>query len=308
VLTTVAVVWSASFLLSYTATSRSIGTVSASIFGPTAGQVSGSKLRGIADAVWFAFEDPGGFLASTRSVAALCLVVGFVAFLLDRRREPIALLAVPPALALAAAYLDKYPFGIRFSIFLVGLGMIVVARGANEIIVLSRRPWLVGVPLILLLVVPVAGRAVKNVPHPPKREHIRPLLDRIAREWQPGDALYVYPTSQYALRYYAECSDCDGPRLPFRIERAPKSALNGDLQAALVSHGPVFIGISRPTPGAELKQLDALRGKKRVWMLFSHVAHDDERAFTGYLQTFDRQLAYQQEDGAALYLFAPAKT
>jgi hypothetical protein len=302
----VAIAWSASFLLSYTATSRNISTVSSSIFG-TSSDHSSSKLRQVGDAAWTTIEDPAGFLASTRSIAAFCLVIGFVTLLLDRRREPVALLGVIAALTLAAAFLDRYPLSGRFSLFLVAFMLIVIARGTADVIAASRRSWLVGVPLLLFLAVPVAGRALMKVPHPPKREDVRPLLEHLVREWKPGDTLYVYRTTQYALRYYAECSDCDRPRLPFRVEPAPKSALNGDLQAALVSRGPVVVGTESASLGDELKQLDVLRGRGRTWLLFSHVEHDQESAFTGYVETFDRRVEAQGHDAAALYLFEPAK-
>ena len=54
----------------------------------------------------------------------------------------------------------------------------------------------------------------------------------------------------------------------------------------------------------DLEELDVLKGKRRVWLLFSHVLSGDEADFTAYLDTFGgRRLEAQGEPGAALYLY-----
>ena len=167
------------------------------------------------------------------------------------------------------ALVDVYPLGGRWSLFLVPSLSLLFARGAYEIVASSRRRALVGVPLIALLAgVPVGGALGKAV-HPPTRENIRPLLQRLDRSWRSGDTLYVYRNAQYALRFYGECAHCGVRPYPFKLRLAPPGADNAGFPAALVSNAPsVIVGTGPPTAAERLEQLDSLRGHRRLWLLF----------------------------------------
>jgi Dolichyl-phosphate-mannose-protein mannosyltransferase len=305
-LVTAGAVWAVSFLLSYELASQNISTVSGAIF---AGSQSGTtRARELASTGWWSLSDPGGFLDSTRGVAALALGFGLLAFVRRRRIPTVMLLAVPGVLAVVAAAIEKYPLGGRFSLFLVPLMLILVAAGVHELTRISAQPLLVAGALVVLLAAPPVARAARHVLNPPVREQVRPLLVHLVHDWRDGDTLYVYRNAQYALRFYGECGDCGVPRLPFALRDAAQGTLVRGFPAALASSPPVVVGGDRGGAGEDLADLDALRGRPRVWLFISHAAHpaglDEQQLFREYADKIGRRLDTREEPGAALYLYS----
>lgn len=298
----------ASFIVLYALSSGTIATVRSSVF---AGDVhTQAQLRALVHAAWFSLVDPGGFLPSIRGLVAFSLALGLVALARSRERERALLLAGPGALAIVATLLSKYPPGGRFWLFLLPSLVVLICLGVQELAALSSRPRLVAVPLALVLVLPPAAQALARVGDVPKREDVRPLLQHLERAWRPGDALYVYPDTQYALRFYGECRDCDVGRYPFPLRLAPPGVRDSSgFPAALVSNPPTtLIGQAGDTPAQMLARLDSLRGRARVWLLFSHVRGvlsglDQQQLMLAYLDKVGRRLGSWTEQGAALYLY-----
>jgi Dolichyl-phosphate-mannose-protein mannosyltransferase len=299
--------WAVSFLASYTIASQNISTVSGAIF--TGSQSGTTRARELASTAWWSFTDPGGFLSSTRGVAALALVMGLVAFARRDRVQSLALLAVPGVLAAVAALIEKYPLGGRFTLFLVPLMLILVAAGVHELATTSRHRALVGAALVILLAGPPLAQAAKHVLHPTVREQVRPLLVHLVHDWRPGDTLYVYRNAQYALRFYGECGDCDVPPFPFAVRPAAPGTLVRGFPAAVASAPPeLVVGTDRGSAGRDLTDLDALRGRDRVWILISHADSpnglDEQQLFKAYADKIGRRLDSHEEPGAALYLYS----
>jgi Dolichyl-phosphate-mannose-protein mannosyltransferase len=291
----------------YVVSSRSIATVHQAVF--VGDPHASSRLEGTARAAWFAVSDPGGFAIKLRALALVCLVVGVVATALRGPSERALLLLLPLALAGIAAVVNAYPLGGRWSLFLVPILTVLFAAGAVEILGSSRRPVLIGIPLLALLLGVPVGAALGKALNPPSRENVRPLLQQLDRSWQSGDTLYVYRNAQYALRFYGECRYCGVPAYPFRLRDAAPGALNEGFPAALASAPPtVTVGVGERTPAASLRDLNALRGRRRLWLLFSHVASaapnlGEDQFFLAHLDTFGRRLSAWYQPGAALYLY-----
>ena len=220
--------------------------------------------------VWSMFVEPGGFLNGTHGLAALLALVGTVGLVLRRDVTRLALLPLPIALAFAAALVDRYPLGSRYSFFLVPFVILLVAQGALELVSSSRRAVLIGSALALFLAGPPVVVGVTNVFDPPERQAIKPLLAHMAANWRKGDTMFVYRNAQYALRYYTECDDCEPSGFPWPARIAPPSPGHEQFAPALESIPPVILVGSQNgrDPVDEVKRLPA-RG--RVWLLFSHV-------------------------------------
>jgi hypothetical protein len=183
-----------------------------------------------------------------------------------------------------------------------------VAAGAAEVIRVSRRPLLVGLPLVVLLTaVPVWG-AFEQVADPPSRENVRPLLQLLERQWRRGDSIYVYRNAQYALRFYNECRGCGVRPLPFPLRPAAAGSSNGGFPAALASGGPVIVGTAAPSPTAMLRSTDRLAGRRRLWVLVAHpgtfgTGLNEQDLQLAALDGIGRRLGTWTEPGAALYLY-----
>lgn len=300
--------WAVSFLVLYTLSSGTITTVRSSVFAGDAR--TEAQLTGLARAAWLSLIDPGGFLPSMRGLVAFCLALGLLALLRSRRSDRTVLLAGPGALAVAAALLSKYPAGGRFWLFLAPALLVLISLGVQELVSASRRPLLLGLPLVLALAGPPVAQALAHTGDVPRREDVRPLLQQLAREWRPGDSLYVYPDAQYALRFYGECGGCGAGRYPFPLRPAAPGASDGSgFPTALASEPPaILIGRAGDTPAQSLARLDALRGRARVWLLFSHVRGilsglDQQQLTLAYLDKIGRRLGSSSEPGAALFLY-----
>lgn len=301
-------IWAASFLVLYTLSSGTIAAVRSSVFAGDAH--TEAQLTGLARAAWLSFVDPGGFLPSMRGLVAFCLAVGLLALVRSQRGDWTVLLAGPGALAVAAALLSKYPPGGRFWLFLVPALLVLISLGVQELVTASHHPLLLGIPLVLALAAPPILQALAHTGDVPRREDVRPLLQQLVREWHPGDSLYVYPDAQYALRFYGECRSCGVGRYPFPLPAAPPGARDGlGFPTALASNPPtVLVGRAGDTPAQLLARIDALRGRVRVWFLFSHVRGilsglDQQQLTLAYLDKIGRPLRSSSEPGAALFLY-----
>ena len=296
----------AMFAAVYAVASSNVTTISAAIFG---GSASSTVERfKVVQELWSVLDNPGAFQNGTAALAALLVCFGIVALAWQRSFDRLALITLPSLFAVAAHLLDRYPLGGRFSLFLVPSLLILVARGAQATTAWSRRPVLVGAGLTVFLITSPLALAAYHVLEPPAREDVRPVLSHLVREWQDGDSLYVYPESQYALRYYATCDDCapSGAEFPWPIRIPPPTPQN-PAAPALESVPPALIVGSTAAVVDPYVELERLPRAGRVWLLFSHVGShngiDPESVFVTELGRERQPVEAVRARGANLYLF-----
>ena len=299
-------IWLAAFVVSYTASAERLASVRESVFGGS--EPLGAQISGTIRVAWYTFSDPGGFYPPLRLVAFLCLGLGLVA-LARERFDRVLLLAGPGVLAIAATLLSKYPLSGRFSLFLAPLGYLVIARGAQWLWELGRRRTLIAVSLVLALVGAQTVWSAEAIVDPPRREHVRPLLQTLRDGWRSGDTLYVYRNAQYALRWYAECVDCGVRPFPFDLYPAPPGSYDatGEPVALLSAPPSVIVGREGGDDGPIGRTVQALAGKTRVWFLFSHfMLHppgpSDEQRFLRAIDRNGQRIRSWHQPGASLYL------
>jgi hypothetical protein len=247
----------------------------------------GAQIRTAVGAVATALGYPtGGPAESFKYLVAFIGLVGFAVFL-RRRPEAAALLGVPPLLLVLAAALHVYPILPRTVLFLLPLVAIALAEGIGAIAsrMPSHRRLLMFVLALTVCAVP-AAYAAKHFVAPEGREEIKPVLRHLAKNWRDGDSLFVFNRAQYALRYYLECR-CGGlsSRDLMNSLRAATPDQLGSAQyaPALVSRAPTLvIGKPQATLREYLRQLDPLRGRRRIWLLATATG-PDERQLLAYL-------------------------
>src|SRR3954468_21744125 len=209
--------------------------------------------------------DAGMHLPRPWIFAALA-VTGGVALAI-RRRERAELLLAPLVLLVVAAAAQRYPFAGRVALFAVPLFLILAAAGAEVVVGLLRRavgPFAMGLYAILA-VFPLRAVAT-NLP-PDWQEHLRPILEYVARNRHPGDIVHVYYGAGQGFLYYAA-------RQGFRP-------------------GEYEIGrCAMDEPRSYLEEVDRLRGRSRVWMIFSHSLQGarEIRLIVAYLNAVGRRL------------------
>lgn len=297
-----------SFAAVYLVASSNVSRISSAIFDSAAAESALSRAD-IAQDAWSTFVNPGGFDNGTSALAALLACLGAIALGRRGSLHLLALFVIPPALALLAAGLDRYPLGGRFSLFLVPYLLVLVARGAQELVSWSRRPVVVAVGLTTFLAASQVAGAAYRAFDPPAREDIRPLVKYVLREWQDGDQLYVYPATQYALRYHSTCEDCSpsGRDFPWPTRIAPASD-PGDQFAPALESVPPSIVIGSEDPDDAVAELEHVPRPTRIWLLFSHVRshgrrQDGEQRLLARLEQDSAATAVVRARGARLYLF-----
>lgn len=305
--TALAATWLASFGAVYLVASSNVGAVSSALFAGEGGH-GGFKPADIVHGLWSTFVDPGGFQDGTNALAVLLAVVGVL--WLVRRGEHLVLIVVPVVLAVLAALLDAYPLGGRFSLFLVPFLFVLVAAGAGLATAESRSPAITAILLFLFVAVPPVARAGADLLRPPSRENLKPLLRTLVAGWRAGDSLYVFRNTQYTLRYYATCKDCDpsGSSFPWPTRLAPAPPAGEEFAPALESVPPTVVVGVQGQPATEIPaDLARLPATGRVWFLFSHVTQfqgvDEEVLLLSAVEKRGRLLEKRTETGASLYLY-----
>ncbi len=246
-----------------------------------------------ADAKWL-FDTIMNFLSYPKDrydklgsdLAIVISALGAVQLFLSHRRR-FYLLALPVLLTLLAAGLHTYPFGGRLILFLVPTMTLLVAGGLEAIYTKTRAayPLLAILAIVLLFAGPakIAGRILIKGE---KVEEIKPVIAYVREHRLAGDSLYLYYGSVRAFDYYQErrlISPMD--------ETIGTGSWKGEWYEENYKH-----------------ELDKLRGKKRVWILFSHVfgtegVIDDEQIYLRYLDGIGKRLDSSREVGSSVYLY-----
>jgi hypothetical protein len=276
---------------------------------PPGGIVAGA--RWLAGRIPRLIEFPGGL---DHGLSVLCALAGAAA-LARRERRLLTMWAGAVALALAAGCLHLYPFEGRLVLFLVPGVYLLVGEGIEQIRALLRFApaggSLVGAALLILVLMhPVAG-SFDGLKRPRHFEQLVPVLRHVSEARRPGDAAFVYYAAQYGVRYYLETRRFTLVDLPLSELLAPTAQAVGSgwYPPALVSRPPVFfVGTeSRENWLDYLRQLRALIGLPRVWIIFSHVnvflGIDEQRLILEQLDAAGTRLDAFEQPGASAYLY-----
>jgi hypothetical protein len=176
---------------------------------------------------------------------ALIVIVGVVE-LWRRDRNAALLLVAPLAVALGAAAAHLYPFADRLALFVLPSLVLLVAAGVEGIAAAapSSAYGSIVIAAALLTILALDARGLRAAPPVYRREEITPSLAYLRHNATAADRLYVYYGAVPAFQFYASQRAIPG-------EHTLGSCHRGD-------------------PRAYLRELDAGRGRTRLWVLFAH--------------------------------------
>jgi hypothetical protein len=195
------------------------------------------------------------------AVPALLAVVGGV--WLARSNARVAAMILSPLVGgVAAASFQVLPLHGRVALY-VGWPVLVLAGCGIE----ACRRWKAGWGLALATgaMVSLALLVALGVRPPFRMQESRPILEEVARRWQPGDVFYAYYGARHAIAFYG-----------------PRSGLSSWIQGEC----------HRGDPRAYFRELDRLRGESRAWVFFTH-------ALPGYREP-ETMLSYLDAIGVRL--------
>lgn len=219
-------------------------------------------------------------------LVSVLIFIGWLALCREQKNAAIAFGAIA-LFAFTASALTLYPVNGRLSLFLIPLGILLLGKAldVSQKIVLSNRFASVGSAILLsgyLLINPLIVSA-QNFIAPKYVEHIRPTMEVLANGWKDGDVLFVTAWAEPAFRFYA----------PFyKLENVAIATSNIE---------------DYPDGEKLIERIQPLVGKKRVWVLFSHVYEQggfNERDYLiAYLNTVGEKKREILKSGSSVYLF-----
>jgi hypothetical protein len=239
--------------------------------------------RSAADLGWYV-ETADRLARSLSGGAPPFLVVGLAltgAISLARAQGARAIaLFLPLGCAFAASAAGRYPLEPRLLLFAAPILAIALAAGLATIA--EARGWRLAAACALgaaLLATPLTTTAERALA-PPGREEVRDALRYVAAHRRPGDALYLHALAAPAFRFYRA-----------RLGLA-------DLEPVTSLH-------SREDWSRFEVRLAALRGRPRVWIVFSAIRGDDRprgdaeaRHYDEVLERLGRRLDRFPAEGA----------
>jgi hypothetical protein len=233
------------------------------------------------------------------AVAALLFcVAGFIS-IFRRNAERAILLVSPLPFLIIAAYAHKYPLFSRTLLFLIPTIVLLLAEGMTVAIqrLQHRSLKTLAVLVATSIVASIAVQPFKHALSPRTEEQMKPVMAYLARHQRPTDTLFIYYPSQYGFRYYLQCS-CG----PSSVERAYSSQLwparfaaGGTPQyaPALDSSPPHFLvaEFRNRDPRSYLADFQKLRGRRRVWVLYSDIPLSARKRLTAELDRLGHRRA-----------------
>jgi hypothetical protein len=203
--------------------------------------------------------------------------------MISHKRESFSILMSPVLLTLIAAGFHKYPFSGRLILFIVPALLLLIAEGTEYIrSKLKGGASLIVVCLIGFLFFHPLLSSTYHLLKPRVREEIKPAMNYIKEHQHEEDVLYVYNSAEPAFRYYAT-----------RLGLTKMDLVIG----------------SYPIDSWEMneKDIEQLRGHRRVWLLFSHShtlsGEDHEKLFLYFSDKRGIKLDFFKSAGAAAYLY-----
>ncbi|MBI5093013.1 MAG: hypothetical protein HZB26_11315 [Candidatus Hydrogenedentes bacterium] len=249
----------------------------------------------------------------------ILLALGFVRMV---RANPMLLsfALTPIAFASVASVLHKYPLFDRFLVFLIPPALLVLGAGVWSVAALLMRlnARLGYVFAAACLAYPVAHGAAtlwtaRNV------QDLKPVLAYIQTHKRPDDVIYVSQLAAYPYKYYAARyglnPDIDLPQTYVDPNLGQRYADGLPRRFDRAGYNPIILGycsyFTTTSPGDLDKDLSALRGIPRAWVLITHGGGEGRAniqfLITSYLDAIGTRIdSYERPGlwgGSAAYLY-----
>ena len=198
------------------------------------------------------------------------LLVGLVA-LLKRHRDAALFVILPLALAAGLSAAHVYPFTARLFAFLLPALLLATAAGVDWLVDVVPERFAFATPVILAVMGGAPLYAAATALPPSWLQPLRPIMEAIQARREPGDSIWVYYLGGHSFYYYAN-------RLGVSLDR-------------------VIVGRCPYESRDMLREIDQFRGRRRVWVVFSH-AQPSGAVPLDYLDRIGRRLEVLHRPGS----------
>ena len=211
-----------------------------------------------------AFVTPGGFSAEAVNGSGLAGLLALVGGMHLARTDwrLLTAVAVPVGLALLASGMHKYPFAGRLLMFAVPGLLVLTAVGCWAAVqALGRTVPGAGLVLVGVLFAGPVAECQWLTKKPLHAEQAREAVAYTHAHWQPGDKAYVFYAAAAAVHYYQD-------RYPLPL---------ADVVQGVENRGK--------DQGQFRRELEPLRGHRRVWVVVAHRQTHEQAALRAYLDS-----------------------
>jgi hypothetical protein len=236
---------------------------------------SRSAARWLVNSILGLFEYAFGSRAAIMGIFA---ALTGTAVLLTVRPAHAVLFAVPIGLALIAAFLGRYPFQHRLTLFAFPLLALLAGAGVESVRRGTRQSTIVLALFISLLLFEPMFVSLTRFRRPGGREEIRPAMAYMQRHAAPDDTVYLTPHAEWAFRYYAS-----------RLGLHPRQVVIGNYR--------------RGDWTAIAADLEQLRHRGRVWVVLSHFIPEENQFIRYHVDLLGAKRDAFTATGAAVLLY-----
>ncbi len=239
---------------------------------------------------------------STSPIPKLLFLAGVISMFLSKKKESLVL-GSPLLITVIASGLNLYPMYERLLLFLVPGLIIFILSGISLLCEKFKMIYLLPIFIVLVFFQPLTT-SWTNLINPKFEEEIKPVMSYVKRKIREDDILYVYYSAQYAYKYYAKRYGFNDSLIPEKSQYDP--ALNAGIKRIYEKSGfnTIILGSrARENPLQYIEDINSLRGKKRVWFVFSHLYRNEMNLFLNHLRKVGLEVGYFKSNGAYAFLY-----
>ncbi len=237
---------------------------------------------GLSEIKWYlikginVMKNPLGF-TFLYGIAFVFLVIGIISFLKRKDKLNLNLLLFPIVFLLIASIFHIYPINSRLILFILPIMYLFMSEGMCQFIkYFYPNKRLVSILIIIFLLVYPVSNGFSYLIRPILRQEIKSVIEYCLDNKEENDKIYIYYGAKTAFEYYTWDNKID----------------------TLES-----VGSNKEKPDEYFRDLDRLRGKDRIWFIFSHIVRDEDKLFLTYLDHIATQLDSFETKGSAVYLY-----
>ncbi|MCR4337999.1 MAG: glycosyltransferase family 39 protein [Candidatus Omnitrophica bacterium] len=229
----------------------------------------------------FFFYAPLFFIKYSLLAFLLFAFGGYLLFF--QKRLKFFLLIGPLLITILASIFQKYPFIGRTIVFLTPIAYILIAAGIEKTISVLRNlqpgrwTWIL-IFLILSIYIQQGITTLILTTSKSTNEDLAPVLVEVRKRAQKTDLLYIYCGAQAQFEYYHQRFELQGLPTVYGID-------------------------SREDPQRYLQDINRLRGRGRVWFIFSHIWEDEDIVYLDHLDHIGKMLISIPSWNAGAFLY-----
>lgn len=235
------------------------------------------------------------------------LVLGVASASVLLRKARSFCLATLLIVGLAAFFgaMKLWPYGPYCTMtFLTPLMCIAIGCGLRQLMGSLGASPVVAVLALVCVLFPAARSVKSTIVNPSETEHLRPVLNYIDRHARPGDGLFAYYPTRWAVRYYwppDQFRPQENASIRFKEER-----YDGKRAGVEVLLQPTDDRGDLMKMASRFKEFLAVR--KRVWFVFTHEFHKERKEWIGHLENRFRLADKFESADASVHLFVERST